>query len=84
MTNFESPKDTSLMAAVNAVMDNLQAALGLADSVFFCECGRMGCNDRVTLTRSEYATLQDASQPVLVAAHAADRPSIGSVMALTG
>lgn len=58
------------MASVNGVIDDLHASLGLADSDFFCECGHIGCKERITLTRAEYASLRNDDRLVLAAAHA--------------
>ena len=72
-TNSDAPSERSLMATVNEEIDRLHAALDLPDSEFFCECGRIGCSERTTLTRAEYASLRDASLPLIVAVHAIGR-----------
>lgn len=68
--DYEAP----LMAAVNKAIDRLHSSLDLADSDFFCECGHIGCKERITLSRAEYASLCEESRPLLAAAHA-DRES---------
>lgn len=62
--------ERSMLAFVNAAIDELQRSLGLSDSEFFCECGSNVCNERIPLTSAEYAILLEASEPVLVEAHA--------------
>lgn len=57
------------MAAVNGVLDDLHGSLGLTDTEFYCECGRIGCGERMTLTRAEYARLREEARPVLIEAH---------------
>ena len=59
-----------LMATVNEVIDDLHRSLGLPDSDFFCECADIGCRERITLTRDEFARLRSESRPVFIAAHA--------------
>ena len=58
------------MATVNEVIDDLHRSLGLPDSDFFCECADIGCRERITLTRDEFARLRSESRPVFIAAHA--------------
>lgn len=65
-----------MMATVNRVIDELHGSLGLTDSDFFCECGHIGCKERIKLTRTEYANLRDGDRPVLVADHAHRRPGV--------
>ena len=62
-----------MLAFVNAAIDELQRSLGLDGTQFFCECGSSGCKERITLTRTEYASLLEASKPVVVEAHADPR-----------
>ena len=59
-----------LMAAVNQVIDDLHHSLGLLDSDFFCECAHIGCRERITLTRDEFARSRSEARPVVIAAHA--------------
>ena len=70
MTNRTQARQVPLMAAVNDVIDDLHGSLGLGDSDFFCECDHIGCKERMTFTRDEFAQLRRESQPVVVAAHA--------------
>jgi hypothetical protein len=70
MTNSVAGRELSLMAAVNTVIDDLHGSLGLANSDYFCECDRIGCMERMTLTRAEYASLREEARPVIAAAHA--------------
>lgn len=74
MTNSDNGRGWSMMAAVNGVMDNLHGSLGLTDTEFFCECGRPGCRERMTLTRAEYARLREEARPVMIEAHARRDP----------
>lgn len=69
------PKRAMLLACVNTAIDELERSLGLHDGEFFCECGSSVCNERIKLTRAEYASLREASQPVTVDAHANGRAS---------
>ncbi|HSK15383.1 MAG TPA: hypothetical protein VK915_04365 [Gaiellaceae bacterium] len=62
------------MAAVNGVLDDLHRSLGITDTEFFCECGRIDCKERMTLTRAEYARLREEARPVMVKAHARRGP----------
>ena len=59
----------STIAVVNDVIDDLHGSVGLGESDFFCECGDPQCRKRITLTRSEYAGVRDAAQPVFALAH---------------
>ena len=70
MTNSDAGREPSMMANVNGVIDQLHRSLGLAESDFFCECGHIGCKERITLTRTQYANLREDNRPVLVAEHA--------------
>ena len=70
MTNRRQGQQALVMAAVNDVIENLHHSLGLPDSDFFCECADIGCKERITLTRDEFARLRSESRPVVVAAHA--------------
>ena len=74
MTNSDDGRGWSFMAAVNGVLDDLHSSLGLTDSEFFCECGRIGCGERMTLTRAEYARLREEARPVMIKAHARRDP----------
>ena len=74
MTNSDSGRGWSLMAAVNGVLHDLHGSLGLTDSEFFCECGRIGCRERMTLTRAEYVRLREEARPVMIKAHARRDP----------
>lgn len=74
MTNSDNGRGWSVMAAVNGVLDDLHGSLGLTDSEFFCECGRIGCRERITLTRAEYARLREEARPVIIKAHARRAP----------
>ena len=67
-----------MMRTVNGVIDQLHGSLGLADSDFFCECGHIGCSERIKLTRSEYARLRDRDRSVLVAGHAHRGPAVAA------
>ncbi len=67
-TELEGPP-RSIMATVNREIDRLHSSFGLADSAFFCECGAIGCKERIALSRSEYALLRAESRPLLVPAH---------------
>ena len=70
MTNRTQEPQLPLMAAANDVIDELHRSLGLPDSDFFCECAHIGCRERTTLTRDEFARLRSKSRPVVIAAHA--------------
>ena len=70
MTTSETRRTLPLMVSINGVIDDLHRSLGLADSDFFCECGHIGCKERITLTGAEYASLRDQGGLVLVPAHA--------------
>ena len=74
MTNSDNGRGWSMMAAVNGVLDQLHGSLGLTDTEFFCECGRIGCSERTTLTRAEYARLREEARPVMIKAHARRDP----------
>lgn len=76
MTNSDAGSELSMMATVNRVIDELHASLGLADSAFFCECGRIGCKEQITLTRSEYADLRRDDRPLLATEHADRRDDL--------
>ncbi len=65
-----------MMATVNRVIDELHGSLGLTDSDFFCECGRIGCKERIKLTRAEYANLRENDRLVLVAEHPHRKPGV--------
>ena len=69
-TSSEGHKRALMMATVNEAIDRLHSSLDLADSDFFCECGRIECKERLTLSRAEYANLLDESRPLVVSAHA--------------
>ena len=69
MTQPDAPDDRPLMATVNDEIDRLHRSLDLPDSEFFCECGHIGCAERVELNRMEFASLREESRLVLVAAH---------------
>ena len=73
MTAVNVRPGRSMLAFVNAAIDELQRSLCLAESEFFCECGRDTCSERITLTRAEYASLLEASEHVISEAHAARR-----------
>ena len=60
----------AVMGAVNDVIEELHHSLGLRDSDFFCECADIGCRERITLSRAEFARLRSESLPVVVAGHA--------------
>lgn len=70
MTNRRQEQHMAVMAAVNEVIEELHHSLGLPDSDFFCECADIGCRERITLTRDEFARLRSESLPIVVAAHA--------------
>ena len=70
MTIYRNDAQLPLMAAVNEVIDELHRSLDLPDSDFFCECADIGCRERVTLTRDEFARLRSESRPLIIAAHA--------------
>ena len=70
MTTSDTRRNLPMMVSINGVIDDLHRSLGLADSDFFCECGHIGCKERITLTRAEYASLREDGGLVLVAAHA--------------
>lgn len=70
MTNEDNGRGWSMMAAVNGVLDDLHRSLGVSDTEFFCECGLIGCRERMTLTRAEYARLREDARPVLIEGHA--------------
>ena len=70
MTNIDTRGELPLMAEVNAFIYELHGSLDLGYSDFFCECGDLGCRERITLTRADYARLREESRPVMVAAHA--------------
>ena len=77
MTNSENGRGRPMMAAmaaVNGVLHDLHGSLGLTDTEFFCECGRIGCRERMTLTRAEYARLREEARPVLIEAHCSGDP----------
>jgi len=76
MTNSDNGHGWSMMAAVNGVMDDLHGSLGIADTQFFCECGGVGCRERIRLTRAEYARLRQEARPVLIEAHARRDPRV--------
>lgn len=75
MTAANTRPERPLLAFVNTAIDELQRSLGLADSEFFCECGSNMCDERIKLTRAEYARLLEASEPVIVEAHGNSRAS---------
>ena len=70
MTSSDTARVWPLMARVNAALDELHGSLGLVDSSFYCECGDIGCRERLTLTRAEYRSLREGARPVLAALHA--------------
>lgn len=70
MTIYSNDAQLPLMAAVNEVIDELHRSLDLADSDFFCECADVGCRERITLTRDEFARLRRESRPLVIALHA--------------
>ena len=76
MANVDVESEPSMMATVNAVIDELHGSLGLSDSDFFCECGHSGCKERISLTRTEYAKLRQDGGPLVVADHAHRRPGV--------
>lgn len=65
------------MVSINGVIDDLHRSLGLADSDFFCECGHIGCKERISMTRAEYAGVREEGGVVLVAAHAEAVAALG-------
>ena len=70
MTNRRQEQQLAVMVAVNEVIDDLHRSVGLPDSDFFCECADIGCRERTTLTRGEFARLRSESRPVVIDAHA--------------
>ena len=70
MRKTDAEDARSMMATVNLVLDDLHRSLDLADTDFFCECGHIGCKERLTLTRAEYADFRERRQPLLADAHA--------------
>ena len=68
--NTDDQLAPSLMAAVNEAIDRLHDSLDVAESDFFCECGHVGCKERLTLSREEYASLLGRSCPLIAPAHA--------------
>lgn len=84
MRDSNTQHAASMMETVNLVLDNLHRSLGLADTDFFCECGHIGCKERLRLTRAEYATLQKRGQPLLVDAHSHRRSGLASVHDIWG
>ena len=73
MAIIDTRRELSIMESVNEFIDDLHRSLGLADTEFFCECGHIGCMERITLTRAEFTALRADGQPVLAAAHAVPR-----------
>lgn len=76
MTNPDAGTELSMMATVNGVIDKLHSSLGLTDSDFFCECGHVGCRERIKLTRNEYSHLRDDERPVLATDHEHRHPGV--------
>ena len=70
MSNRRQEQQLAVMAAVNQVIDDLHDSLGLPDSDFFCECDHIGCRERITLTRGDFARLRSESRAIVIAAHA--------------
>ena len=83
-SNTDDQRARSIMAAVNEAIDRLHGSLDVAESEFFCECGHSGCRERLTLSRAEYASLLDASRPLLSAAHADREYAVGAELRSLG
>lgn len=70
-----NPELHEVLAEVNAHISAYAAETNLRDQVwdFICECGRPGCQERVSLPLSEYEALRRSGDPVLAEGHTFDR-----------
>jgi hypothetical protein len=68
-----------VLAAVNARIREVaeRSTAQASEWEFMCECGRPGCDERVTLSLSDYEALVSNRVPVLAPHHAEDLKACG-------
>lgn len=71
LASRRNPELSELLAEVNAHISEYAAEANLRDDVweFVCECGREGCEERVSLPLGEYAVIRRSGDPVLAEGH---------------
>lgn len=84
MSTSSEVRKRLLLAEANQEVDGLHRSFDLPDSEFFCECGHIGCKERITLSRDEYAGLRDQSRPLIAPAHADREGAPGELHELRG
>jgi len=72
VTSKPNPELPEVLAEVNAHISEYASEANLHDDVweFVCECGREGCEQRVSLPLAVYEALRRSGDPVLAEGHA--------------